>query len=564
VGPGAGHGEGRGPRDIALRPLYRQLQSGTSADTPELAPNGELRRGEGKLVFQGQDAELWARTFLADVDLFTSAPYMAGMKEPCPEALEQLLAAKEKLAVALAEGLDFVYTGDGGEEATAERKAAVEALAKTGRESLVAAYDSGPGSPTAPLRSHPSRPFLIEQSATATCGEESHPGLKDLSKWTYGLTYSHEHAAQDEVLLAVTFASGEERVPEATSPSRPAQSSASSDLAMELFLYTWVAPQLEEMMGLLARTLPTQTDKRKEILATVGKSAATLVAGVADAWTHHWQGEAPATVQGDEPRLSETRRFRIAVQRREDEDTIEALTLTLEDGVGPSPGGEAPVVKVATVPGELVELEAKEVDPGKKWRYEPRENEEPIALDRLQVRLEWPGLDVAAFDASQASLCARRNASLSPEATTNPAFVMSTAPVTTPATAALLEWKGEWMLDGELGEALTGALNTLFGESTGPLLTLRLAYRYRPAAPRKEEAADPPLVELPVALFSDQPLAPSLAQEVAEAAARWQEEESPGVEGASWLVSLTLSNPPPPPRPVFVLDRLVIPLKGAA
>jgi hypothetical protein len=142
---------------------------------------------------------------------------------------------------------------------------------------------------------------------------------------------------------------------------------------------------------------------------------------------------------------------------------------------------------------------------------------------------------------------------------------MSTAAVSAAApAAALVEWGGEWMLEGNLEEALGEALATLFQEGAGQLLTLSLSYRHRLATPQRE-APDPlPVEVLPVALIRNQPLAPEIPRNVAAAATSWWEEEKPVGEGGEWLVSLTLSSPPPAPRPIFALDHLVVPLKGSA
>jgi hypothetical protein len=90
VAPGVPYGGTKWPRFFALRPLY------TNATTP----------GE----YQGADIEVWAQRFLADMDLFLSAPYATGIY-PIPEArgaLDKTLDAKETLANAIPRGLATV------------------------------------------------------------------------------------------------------------------------------------------------------------------------------------------------------------------------------------------------------------------------------------------------------------------------------------------------------------------------------------------------------------------------------------------------------------------------
>src|SRR5581483_489543 len=75
---------------------------------------------------------------------------------------------------------------------------------------LTGAFRPQLGSPVVPvpLRSHPPVPLVIGQDAGPTftpSPQQPHPTLAQASEWTFGLTYSHEHAEQDDVLLAVTF-----------------------------------------------------------------------------------------------------------------------------------------------------------------------------------------------------------------------------------------------------------------------------------------------------------------------------------------------------------------------
>jgi len=573
VGAEADHGEEKRPRYLALRPLYPELQSRAEVETAELTPDGEL---SGRTIsFREQDVEPWGRLLLADVDLFTSAPYATFVKEHNPELLEPLLEVKGKLAGALAEGLAPLFAVDGDEKAAAEgREAAIRALREGAATGLVAAYEVGtivqddapepsPAKAPTPLRAQPPLPRLVEQTAAAT-HDEAHPPLRDLSKWTFGVTYLHEQAAQDEVFLTVTADPGEERDPDLS--SAPATSSSSSpDLAEALAAYAFVAPQLKELIDPSPDPLPQQTDNRK--LLTAFKVMGTFAGAAAEAWARHWAGEEPAPPVGrqDAP-AGESRRFRIVAEHREGEegeDVLEALTLTLEEGAGPTPGGEPPAVKVVEGVEELVELDVKEVEPEKQWRYEPGAGKELALPGGLRLQLEWPDLNVAATSQAKASLWARRNANLAPGLVTNPAFVMSTATVTaaSPATP-LLQWIGEWVLDGELEQALRGGLEALFEEGTDLFVALNLSYRYQLDAPRQQAADSDFTTVLPVGLISLRLLAPAeVAKGVAEVAGKWRGEVDPPAKGAEWLVSLrATTSEDAGSRPLFVLDHLAIPL----
>ncbi|HEV2790885.1 MAG TPA: hypothetical protein VGV69_06260 [Solirubrobacterales bacterium] len=577
MGAGADDGEAKGPRYLALRPLYPELQSRSDVEVPELDAEGRLRKGARRISFRDQDVEPWARLLLADVDLFTSTPYAAVLEGHGPEVLGLLSEAKGELAGALVAGLAPVLAIEGDDEAVAAgREAAMRALREGAAAGLAAAYDvstiiqddgandPAPAKVPVPLRLHPPLPLMIEQTAAATHRDEVDPTLEDLSGWTLGATYAHEHAAQDEVLL--TVASDPEAGRRADPPSSPpAPFPSSPDLAEELAAYAHLAPQLKETTGSLADRLLTQTDNRKKVLAAL-ESAATLAAGVAEAWARHWNGAEPAAPQPHDTALGESCRFRIVLQRREGkegEDVLEALTLTLEEGAGPSPGGEPPTVKFVNRAEGPVRLDASEVEPGKQWRYSPGDGGEIALPDVPSFRLELSGFDVAATPGATASLSARRNANLAPGFATNQAFVMSTPTVTAEHPAVpLLEWRGKWRLDGELEQALEGGLKALFGEGADLFVTLNLAYGYK-LDESQEKASGPDLItELPVALFPQMPLVPAtIAKAVAEAAAEWKANEKPADQGGEWLVSLRVpSGVPSGARPLFALDRLVIPL----
>ena len=98
---------GTTPEYFALRPLTNSLVSRKDVGIAPLV-DGAL----GTPVptnFQGIDMETWAARFLADVDLFLSAPYAAAVYRTAKRAcLETVLAAKRDLAGAIVKGLDYV------------------------------------------------------------------------------------------------------------------------------------------------------------------------------------------------------------------------------------------------------------------------------------------------------------------------------------------------------------------------------------------------------------------------------------------------------------------------
>ncbi|HWX43807.1 MAG TPA: hypothetical protein VNY52_00625 [Solirubrobacteraceae bacterium] len=108
VKPGTTVGRAKAPRYYALRPLAPGLVSRSGVPIAPLQADGTLGAALAS-DYQGIDMETWAQRLLADVDLFTSAPYATGAYRSAKRAsLQRVLAAKGKLAGAVADGLDYV------------------------------------------------------------------------------------------------------------------------------------------------------------------------------------------------------------------------------------------------------------------------------------------------------------------------------------------------------------------------------------------------------------------------------------------------------------------------
>jgi hypothetical protein len=199
------------------------------------------------------------------------------------------------------------------------------------------------------------------------------------------------------------------------------------------------------------------------------------------------------------------------------EQQLSELTLTLDaDDTAPGPAGW-PTVYVRGPSEEFVQLHRTAVS-DRQSRYTPAT---PVAVSGPRVvRLEWPGLNVAAVGNALASVSAQRNASLIEGTATNPAFILNTAAITAPDIATpLLTWTAELPLSGaSLYLALSAALQDLFDVASGPPVTLGLTYGHQIVAP--PDAGSPGLNSyLPAALYPAQPLSPALATALAQTAA---------------------------------------------
>lgn len=137
--------EGLQPLSFALRPLSNTLESDTGVQIKFIDP---ATGGWGASTFndyQGIDLEVWARAWLAGLDLLCTAPYAAPAYPVAPGPLARLLAAKKLLACAVADGLSpilLVQEQSGGTIGTDAWKAAREVLYQRLLGQLVRAYDT--------------------------------------------------------------------------------------------------------------------------------------------------------------------------------------------------------------------------------------------------------------------------------------------------------------------------------------------------------------------------------------------------------------------------------------
>ncbi|MCX4695674.1 hypothetical protein [Streptomyces sp. NBC_01408] len=148
----------RQPRAFALRPLSTTLMARRHVTTFGFdVQTGELTEGQVS-DYQGIDLEVWARAFLADVELLLSAAYVQGAYALRRDVLDGITGIKKTLAAAVAEGLDYVLAGDAPDAGPDhKRAAAVErlrqellvSLTRGYATSAVVQYDTSASSPWA-------------------------------------------------------------------------------------------------------------------------------------------------------------------------------------------------------------------------------------------------------------------------------------------------------------------------------------------------------------------------------------------------------------------------------
>lgn len=137
------------PRFFALKPLYKYLVTRTVSVAP-LQEDGTLGVSE-EISFQSIDAEVWARRFVEDLDLFLSGSYTVAVydKPNIRNQLKTILDAKSRLIPLIAAGLDTVLaiTDSGKAEGLNSAATALEqqlglSLSKAYEATVLIQYDS--------------------------------------------------------------------------------------------------------------------------------------------------------------------------------------------------------------------------------------------------------------------------------------------------------------------------------------------------------------------------------------------------------------------------------------
>jgi hypothetical protein len=136
--------DGPQPLSFALRPLSNTLESENGVQIRSLDPETGGWGSTQTRDYQGIDLEVWARGWLAGLDLICTAPYSAPAYRLAPAPLARLLAAKKLVACAVADGLSPILAtqaASGGTIGGAAWTAAREVLYQRLLATLGPAYD---------------------------------------------------------------------------------------------------------------------------------------------------------------------------------------------------------------------------------------------------------------------------------------------------------------------------------------------------------------------------------------------------------------------------------------
>lgn len=418
-------------------------------------------------------------------------------------------------------------------------------------------YDDHPASVAAqlgvakvpiPLRAYPALPALLGQTAAPTFAGPGVPTLAQAKLWTFGLTYSHEHADQDEVIVTARY--------NVAPPPSDLRLAAQPDVASALARYIGAADRL---WALLAGF--TEPGGDPTVLANASASFATLVDEVTTAWRAHWSG---ASLDAPAPRslaaLAEVSYALVArlIHSEEEPSYLKTLALTSQQA-SPGPTGAWPAAWARLPGGEQVALLPGPAVDGTVL-YQFPETPRLLAGEWPEITLEWDRIDAVTHQNARAQVQVRRNHELLPGVETTEGFVYRTPTVDAPDVVTPLNaWTDPIALTGStVTAALQTAFTTLFGAALGAPITVGMFYGYA-LVPAPQLPSGGLITYLPVALFPDQALSATTADQLAAALDVWWRANQPAVANGSWVFSLTTYSQVDPNNrhPLLSFERLV-------
>lgn len=381
-----------------------------------------------------------------------------------------------------------------------------------------------------PLRTFPDMPILARQAAVPAFVGQGGVALNKLSLWDYELTYSHQHAEQDYVVITAEF--------NLSPPTAKALFAIEDrDLFTELAQYNAVADTLWDYLNGLV-------DKNSGVPAQTQENAvhtfATLAANIAQYWAVRLPRGEHKTPQ-DNLVAALSYDFNSRVTRRNNDD-LASLTLTrLQDD--PGPNKTWPDVYTKDSSGKFVKL-----DPGSETAasviYSVPDSIAIPAGNWPVFNLVWNSLNVAKVQNARGKMLVKRNQNLLDNVASNPEFIFTTDKVIAPSVVTPLNNYGERVditaLGSDLASALQSAFSTLFGDAlNGQPVTIELSYGFELVPPR-QNAGQGLVTYLPIALYPNQTLSDDTGTILSNAVDSWKALNKPSEQGGEWVFSMKL------------------------
>ena len=409
--------------------------------------------------------------------------------------------------------------------------------------------DLGESTAPIPLRAFPSLPSVQAQSGGASFPDGG--TLNQLSQWTYEFSYRHEHAAQDELIVNLQF--------NLTQLASRARLESGLDVATSLARYQSAAPTLFGLLDGLGHDTTA---------ANAANSLAALVLECAQAWSGHFAANAMQARRAANIAASS---FWLDVQLiySGDGTSIVAIDVTRladpdQPGNGPTapgPNDAWPDLHYRAPDGLDYALTGADVVPSALTRRYIFNGDAPPSAEWAQVGLRYPNLQIADWQNATGGVAVVRNRALIDGAQTNLDFVYASARVqAADVTTPLLQWTQAVEI-GQGPNPITGlvaALEQLFGQSpNGQPLSLAIGYGYE-LTPGLSSGSGLRTV-IPVNLLPRTEWSVTLATDLADVIAEWQNRYQPATTGGLYQFGLTLysSQAPQTSPPLLTVEQVI-------
>lgn len=578
------------PTVFALRPLRNTLVACANLMIKPMNAEGTL----GVAVpfdYRNTDIELLAQKFVCDVDRFTAVPFVStantSLQRTC---MEDVLAAKQKLACAIARGLDFIFDPSSSpaqaSASSAEmREISLEAARELLRQCLVSSLADGYSvravvqsdgratllrdadlhSPSntlviddkrvaMPLREWPATPQLLAHATSPTHARAEN--YTHAMLWDYALRYRYEGKVADQLHIAVECGASVDEVSVNPNAVRACvNENDETGLLQSLAQYVSVAPTL---WGTLNDALNCyRADNRtidKVCVANTMRTFAALVDDVADKWLQYGfaaKRAVPKLLKVRETLLerycfTQTLDVRDDVERGRTFYTSLHLQRTRADGEL-----DWPLLSVLSSDGQWASM-GRGVDAPQGREYKMPSNVDGAGPIELEMRFD--ALHVGSYQCGTAQVQVVRNANLCADIATRPAFVCEADWVSMPsAFVPDLHWSeaidiGEWEWNAD-ANPLNAFFSTLFGARIADRqIGCDVRYEYVLAAAMPIATAS-----LPVLLKVESAFTTTTVKELSSALREWFDRKLPPTQGARWIVKFTLFASNHPKRPVLQL-----------
>lgn len=401
-----------------------------------------------------------------------------------------------------------------------------------GSEKPAALHNTDPGlvQIPVPLREFPGLPAINGQEANQHFPDNTKipPKTTQLALWDYSLVYSHEHSAQDYVVIKTMF---NLRSPELRSRGVVPD----EDLFSALADYIQVADPLWQILQELSTPDKITNLSRVENAA---HSFAMLCTNISQLWNIRLLQSAFISAQKQLMTGNQYCNFNASVGYYDNGD-LYTYTLTYINA-SESLQGHWPDVYTQLANGTFLQLDVKERDETTTIYKVPPENNVP-GIQWPVFKLVWPALNTAFIQNARSGMYVQRNNNLIKDVQTNPAFLFKTEEIVSPDIVTPLNNFGQRISINDLGADLTSALNqaftNLFGSNKEEQhITIELGYGYELVAVSATSSGI--LTYLPVGLYPNIPITATTASTISNALQAWKTNNNPDENGGEWIFSL--------------------------